>query len=1079
MKNLFSRILKIYDERDFLLYQKAKVIASLNIVIIALTCITIVSTLAIQVKIKPNIILTESIVLLYGIAALVLLRRGYYHVSAHGIIIAIMIAVWTVMSLDKAHIVSRLDSIAYILAIMTLTSIAVVRRKWIIILYGAVNQVVLIIYAYVFLFLPAETPFIANSSKFDYLLDNSISIFLITFVAYKVFSINQKSLVRAEEEIARRRLSEEHIRDKNTELATTNEELEATNEELQATMEELEASNEEFEVINEELITAYHNLEESEAKLRNIFMAAPVGIISVKNRTIQWASDYFFGMLGYSHDEIVGSDARVFFESEEEYNHLGSFAARALETGKTMELETRYRKKDGTLIDVLLSGRALNPADREPDFIVIAVDISSLKKMENSLMESEEKFRTIAEQSLMGVVMVQNHRFIFVNQAVSDINEYSVEEMLSWTPEKYAETIYPEDLPRILEITRKKENGEMPYAGNNQWRIVARSGKTKWVETSSSPVTIGGKPALLTTVIDITERKKAEKENHERLRSLEILEMIDRAIRGTLDLDKMMKNVLTILLDIYDCDRAWFFYPADPEADTWNLPMVMSRPEYNMDAHLKIDTPMINKMRIAIKSILAKNAPTATVELEGKSLSEITGDYSIKSLLVMPIYPRLGKPWLVGLHQCSHARSWTDSEINLLKETGRKMSDALSSLIFFRDLMESEDRFRTMIDLAPYPIAMSEKDGKVTYLNRAFRDVFGYTHDDLPHLDQWWQKAYPDPVYRDKVSAMWDIATQEALRENRPISPQEWIVTCKDGSMRNIEFRMVPIGDVSFTVMDDLTEKKITQEMMIQSEKMMTVGSLAAGMAHEINNPLGIILQGIQNTLRRVNPDNVKNDAVARECDTAIRQIHGYLEKQNILSYLDGIREAGNRAAKIVASMLQFSRKSDSEMKSVDLNTLIEQTLEIAAQDYDLKKSYDFKKISVMKNFGPAIPAIRCIETEIEQVLLNLLKNAAQAMNEIHDPDYAPEIHITTAQDGEFAILQVYDNGPGIGEDTIKHIFEPFYTTKSVGTGTGLGLSVSYFIITNNHGGEISAESEPGKGVTFTVKIPLAWRMHG
>jgi len=1074
MNDIFSRILDAYNKKDHLLYQKAKTLLSLNITIILLFSLTILYTLLIQEIFIPAILIPETGVLIFYIVALILLSRGYYRIAAHGIIIMSMATVWIVMSVDQSHYLSQFDTIVFIYGLLAMTSLLVLKRKRIILLYGLSNIAVLFIFTGLF-----HNRFaLPKIAKIDYLLDNTVGMIFVTFIAYKVFSINQKALRKAEEEIFNREITEEHIRHRNTELAATNEELEATNEELQATMEELEASNEEFEATNEELIMAYRHLEESEAKLRNIFMAAPVGIIAVKNRTIQWASDYFFTLLGYSPDEIVGRDARVFFESEDEYDQLGSFAARALETGSTMEVETRYRKKDGTLIDVLLSGRALNPTEGEQEFIVIAVDISNLKKMETSLLESEEKFRTIVEQSLMGVVMVQDRRFIFVNQAVSNINEYSVEEMLHWTPEKYAETIHPEDRTRILEITRKKEKGITPYTGNYQWRIITKSGKNKWVETSSSPVAIGGQSALLTTVIDITERKKAEKENIERLRSLEILEKIDRTIRGTLDLDRMMKNVLTILLEIYQCDRAWFFYPADPDAETWSLPMVVSGPAYNMDAHLKTETPMINPMRTAIKSILAKGTPTAIVELEGKTLSEITGDYSIKSLLVMPIYPRLGKPWLFGLHQCSHARSWTDSEINLLKETGRKMSDALSSLIFFRDLLESEDRFRTMIDLSPYPIAMSEKDGTITYLNRAFRDVFGYTHNDLPHLDQWWEKAYPDPVYREKVKSMWDIVTQEALRENRPISPQEWIVTCKDGSMRNIEFRMVPIGDVSFTVMDDLTEKKITQEMMIQSEKMMTVGSLAAGMAHEINNPLGIILQGIQNTLRRVNPNTVKNDSIARECGTAIAQIHGYLEKQNILSYLDGIREAANRAAKIVASMLQFSRKSGSEMKSVDLNTLIEQTLEIAAQDYDLKKSYDFKKISVIKNFGPAIPAIRCIETEIEQVLLNLLKNAAQAMNEIQDPDYVPEIHITTAQDGEYALLQVYDNGPGIGEETIKHIFEPFYTTKSVGTGTGLGLSVSYFIITNNHGGEISVESEPGKGVTFTVKIPLAWRMH-
>ena len=271
--------------------------------------------------------------------------------------------------------------------------------------------------------------------------------------------------------------------------------------------------------------------------------------------------------------------------------------------------------------------------------------------------------------------------------------------------------------------------------------------------------------------------------------------------------------------------------------------------------------------------------------------------------------------------------------------------------------------------------------------------------------------------------------------------------------------------------MDDVTERVRIEEMMIQSEKMMSVGGLAAGMAHEINNPLGVILQSSQNIHRRLDPKLTANQHIAAQCGADLDAIIRYCEGRKILKYIDGIHEAGSRASKIVANMLNFSRRSESTLAYADLNNLIDATIELASNDYDLKKKYDFRHITIDRDYAPDLPRIPVAVTEIEQVVLNLFKNAAQAMA---GKDVKSQcITVKTRLDPGFVRIELRDNGSGMDEGTRKRAFEPFFTTKKLGEGTGLGLSVSYFIITNNHKGTMSVASNPGKGSHFFIKLPI------
>ncbi|WP_022669214.1 two-component system sensor histidine kinase NtrB [Desulfospira joergensenii] len=274
---------------------------------------------------------------------------------------------------------------------------------------------------------------------------------------------------------------------------------------------------------------------------------------------------------------------------------------------------------------------------------------------------------------------------------------------------------------------------------------------------------------------------------------------------------------------------------------------------------------------------------------------------------------------------------------------------------------------------------------------------------------------------------------------------------------------------------DDATPRVRMEEMMIQSEKMLSVGGLAAGMAHEINNPLAGMMQTADVMRNRLTMTSgiAANEKAALRAGTTMEAIQKFMEDRGILRMVSTINESGRRVAAIVENMLSFARKSNAGTVSQNLRELVDKTLDLAATDYDLKKQYDFKRIEIQKEYDSQIPDVICESSKIQQVLLNILRNGAQAMQGSGTAHPCFFIRIFAGQDRDKVCVEIGDNGPGMDEKTRKRVFEPFFTTKPAGEGTGLGLSVSYFIVTETHRGTLSVESRPGKGARFTMCLPV------
>jgi len=410
-----------------------------------------------------------------------------------------------------------------------------------------------------------------------------------------------------------------------------------------------------------------------------------------------------------------------------------------------------------------------------------------------------------------------------------------------------------------------------------------------------------------------------------------------------------------------------------------------------------------------------------------------------------------------------------------------EVNGALTTLSVMRDVTErknaerllrqSEEKFSKVFAMAPYGIAIVRlSDAVVVDTNRAFETLTGHPREQILGRPTSDLGLWDDPARHEAFLA-------RILREGVVVD-FDFQLRRANGALRSAVASAQCIhlaGEACFiNLVRDVTEVKMAQQSMVQTEKMLSLGGLAAGMAHEINNPLGIIFQSAMGVQRRLDPAMPANQREAEALGLNLTDVAEYLRRRNILRYLEGIREAGERAAGIVRNMLRFSRSSDSGMMNQDLEELVLHAVSLAESDYDLKKRYDFKQIRLTCDFEPGLPNVPCLPLEIEQVLLNLLRNAAQAMAEAQTPEPAISVRAYAREDQ--AVLEIADNGPGIPQARQSRVFEPFYTTKKVGEGTGLGLSVSYFIVTTTHRGSLDVSSEPGQGTRFILRLPLTRR---
>ncbi len=366
-----------------------------------------------------------------------------------------------------------------------------------------------------------------------------------------------------------------------------------------------------------------------------------------------------------------------------------------------------------------------------------------------------------------------------------------------------------------------------------------------------------------------------------------------------------------------------------------------------------------------------------------------------------------------------------DDDIQALSNAFNRMSYNLNNSI-------SELRkLSVAVEEAPDGIRITDPDGYIIYSNKATENILGFSPEELKGKHVSELNIAPDfgnkvIIPAIKKTGSWTGELIQKRKDGREIP-----IWLSSSMVRDSKGEPIAIVGI-IRDMTDQKEKEQLEKQLLQSDKLATIGQLAAGVAHEINNPLGNISLYTQMLLKKTRDENTK-------------------EKLTI------INDEANRAALIVKELLDFSRQSELKLTRIDINKEIGKVLSIMAPQ--------LKDIKVTTELEP-VPNILADSSQIQQVIMNLLKNSIQSITE------NGEIVIKTATENNYVVSNISDNGCGIPKENLGKIFDPFFTTKEKGKGTGLGLSISYGII-KRHNGSIEVKSEVGKGTIFTIKLPV------
>lgn len=384
-----------------------------------------------------------------------------------------------------------------------------------------------------------------------------------------------------------------------------------------------------------------------------------------------------------------------------------------------------------------------------------------------------------------------------------------------------------------------------------------------------------------------------------------------------------------------------------------------------------------------------------------------------------------------------------------------------------KEITELNEYLSSIINSIPSAIISLDIEGRIVHWNNKVELFPGFSMKSI------------------KGTKLWDVLPEEiipsdAIRKvinNNKIKKLSNISVQKNGSEMYYDIFLFPLvsSETSGAVIliEDITERKKYEETIVQTEKMISVGGMAAGMAHEINNPLAGMLQNAQSIVHRLESNSNANISTAEKYETSMENILGFLEDRKIFQMLQLIQDSGIRAAEIVTNMLNFARKSNDTFSTQNIEDLLEESVTLAGSDYNLKKKFDFRNIEIIREYAEGSIQIPCDASKIKQVFINILRNGAEAMHTANVNKGKPSIFILRLKkEPGFAVIEIEDNGPGINKEVQKRIFEPFFTTKGVGVGTGLGMSVSYFIITENHRGMITVESDGKSWTKFIISLP-------
>ena len=676
---------------------------------------------------------------------------------------------------------------------------------------------------------------------------------------------------------------------------------------------------------------------------------------------------------------------------------------------RTITVVAEHYRKDGSTVWMEVTVKGIRDANgRLIGIHGVSRDITDRKRTEDALRESEDRYRQITENSLVGIFIHQDGKAVYVNPRLAEILGYTREEMIG---ADIIFAVHRNDRPMVqAKLEARQEGDAAPWV--YELNLRKKTGEKIWCEILTTVIAYGGRPAIMGHILDITEKKNFIQTIEE---SRESYKQLFNKAKAQEELYRSLLECAPDPIVVYDMEgRVRYLNPAHTNLFGWTLEEALGQrlntlPEWDRDHALSV-----------IQRVVYEGATNTTHETQRLTKDGRLIDVSISAARYLD---HEGKPagMVVVLQDISQ----------------RKKIEAA--------LRESEARYRQLSEVAFEGIFFHDHGVLLEANDQAF-EMFGYERGELIGKPIMEKTLTPESleIVKEKIAAG-STESYEAIGVKKDgsqfpmeIRPREW-----DADGKRI--RAVAIRDIS--------DRKSLEQQLLQAQKMEAVGTLAGGIAHDFNNLLQAVIGFSEILMKRQQPGS-------RDFED-LRKIY----------------TAGKRGADLVRNLLTFSRKVEPKLTPVDLTREVVEVQKLLSQTIP-------KTIKIVLGSRGRVSEIMADPSQVTQILMNLAVNARDAMpdggtltlateNVFLDNDFVrthPEV-----EPGEYVLLTVSDTGHGMDKQTLERIFDPFFSTKEVGKGTGLGLATVYGIVKQHHG-HIECASEPGQGTVFRIYFPALER---
>lgn len=711
-------------------------------------------------------------------------------------------------------------------------------------------------------------------------------------------------------------------------------------------------------------------------------------------------------------------------------------------------------------------------AERQPDGTImwygILTDITErqqakqvLHEQERQLRDNQEFIRRIADSSpnLLYIFDLEQQANIYSNRELTKFLGYGADDLRLLGDDVLTHLIHPGDLGRIRDHHQRLQTLADGEVAELEYRMRDAQGQWRWLhsrEMAFKRNVQGYVSQIVGNAQDITARKQSEKEQ---TRLVTILEATTDLV-GMVDVEGRIRYLNRAGQDLLD-------FPDGVDVAEFTLNQVTSS-QYRE-----------HWQQVAIPTAIERGFWSGESQLRSLRGFEI----AVSQVLIAHKNDEGQVEYFSTIMRDISDRKQTELALLEQEQFLRSIYDAAQALIFVVDVTpEGEFQYVSYNEYGKQLTGLRNSDIQGKTAVERFGEAEG------AEVNRCFQTCLEQraPMSREECltfgdQQIWFLTTFNPLMDHEG-RVYRLVATCTD--ITRLKQAEAKLRQQTSELQTMLQELQRTQTQMIQAEKMSGLGQLVAGVAHEINNPVNFIYGNLNHAKAYTNDLLHLTQLYQKhypqpnpEIDQAIKSADLPFLIEDLPKLLESMKVGASRIQQIVSSLRTFSRMDEADMKAVDIHTGIDSTLMILRSR--LKGKPSRAAIEVVKAYGN-LPLVECYAGQLNQVFMNLLSNAIDALEEQEDrhqgtgETFSPRIIIQTRLAGHHqAEILIADNGSGIPDAIRDRIFNPFFTTKPIGKGTGMGLSISYQIVTERHSGSLDCISLPGQGTTFVIKIPL------